>query len=158
MILRPHLRVLKLYVSPGHNFFGHHDTHAGEHPTLEVPEVNIIAGSGIEGDRFFDYKKEYKGQVTFFDYAVYQSLCAELSVSDKSPAVFRRNVLTIGCNLNDLIGHEFEVQGIRFAGIEESRPCAWMNEAFGPRAESALRGRGGLRTRVLTSGLLHSES
>ncbi len=158
MILRPNLRVLKLYISPGHNYFGHHDVLPGEHPTLEVPEVQLVAGRGIEGDRFFDFKDDYKGQVTFFDQAVYERLCEELSVKDKPPAVFRRNILTSGHDLNDLIGHEFEVQGVLFAGTEESRPCAWMNEAFAPGAKAAMQGRAGLRAKVLTSGSLRSEA
>jgi MOSC domain-containing protein YiiM len=58
-------------------------------------------------------------------------------------------------DLNALIGREFEVQGVRFAGVEECRPCYWMNEAFGhPQAEDWLKGRGGLRARILSSGWL----
>jgi MOSC domain-containing protein YiiM len=39
-------------------------------------------------------------------------------------------------------------------GTEESRPCFWMDHAFGPGAQAALKGRGGLRARILTSGRL----
>lgn len=157
MIHRPAIRVLQLFISPGHNYFGHHGQPAAKNPTMEVPEICIVAGRGIEGDRFFDYKDDYKGQVTFFDQAVYEQLCAELGVQDKSPAVFRRNVITSGVDLRELVGQEFELQGLRFRGTEECRPCYWMDSAFGPGAEQAMKGRGGLRVQALTSGVLRVE-
>jgi len=120
----------------------------------EVPELLCFANRGIRGDRFFDHKENYQGQITFFADEVYQSLCDDFAVRDKPPSVFRRNVLTRGVDLNSLVGVEFELQGIRFVGTEECRPCYWMNQAFHPGAEEALRGRGGLRARFVTSGIL----
>ena len=55
-----------LFVSAGHNFFGHHGGPAGTHPTVPLPHLQCRAGRGIEGDRFFDYKPDYRGQITFF--------------------------------------------------------------------------------------------
>jgi MOSC domain-containing protein YiiM len=78
-------------------------------------------------------------------------------VRDKLPSVFRRNVMTRGMDLNSLIGHEFEVQGVRFFGVEESKPCSWMNHAFCPGAEAALKDRGGLRARILSDGTLRRQ-
>jgi MOSC domain-containing protein YiiM len=57
-------------------------------------------------------------------------------------------------DLNSLIGREFEVQGVRFFGEEESKPCYWMDQAFCPETENELKGRGGLRARILTNGTL----
>jgi hypothetical protein len=52
----------------------------------------------------------------------------------------------------------FELQGVRFFGVEECSPCHWMNYAFrDERAETWLRGRGGLRARILTDGILRRE-
>ncbi len=62
------------------------------------------AGHGIEGDRFFDFKDNYKGQITFFAQEVYERLCAQLGVRDKTPAAFRRNVVCAGVDLNTLTG------------------------------------------------------
>ncbi len=153
-MLQPTLRIVAIFISPGHNFYGRHGHAPLDHPTLEVPEIRCIPGRGIEGDRFFDYKAGYKGQVTFFSQEVYGALCQELQVHDKSPAAFRRNVLCAGIDLNTLIGQEFEVQGVAFRGREECRPCAWMNQAFGSGAEKAMRGRGGLRAEILREGVL----
>lgn len=154
----PPLRVLRLFVSPAHNFYGHHGRPPGDAPTVEVPEVQLIAGQGIEGDRFFGYKERYKGQITFFDEAVFGRLCGEFGVREKSPGVLRRNALTAGVDLNTLIGKEFEVQGVQFRGREECRPCYWMDTAFAPGAEAAMRGFGGLRAEILTDGTLRAEA
>ena len=156
-MLQPPLRILHLYISPGHNFFGRHGKGADEHPTLEVPDVHCVPGRGIEGDRFFDYKDRYKGQVSFFSEEVYQALCDELGVHDKTTAAFRRNVICAGVDLNTLTGgREFEVQGLIFRGREECRPCYWMDQAFGPGAEAALKGRGGLRAEIVRGGVLRT--
>lgn len=152
------LRVEQLFISPGHNFFGHHDQPAGEHPIVAVEELECVAGRGIRGDRFFDYKPDYKGQITFFSLEVLEALRRELGLPDAQPQATRRNVFVRGDDLNALIGIEFEVQGVRFAGVEESRPCYWMNAALGPGAEEWLRGRGGLRCRILTNGWLRREA
>lgn len=143
-----------LFISPGHNYFGHYGRAPGEHPMLAVDEVRCVAGSGIEGDRFFNFKPDYKGQITFFELETHKTLCAHFKVHDKSPSVFRRNVITRGVDLNSLIGNEFEVLGVRFFGTAESAPCDWMNLAFAPGAEAFLKGRGGLRAKIMSSGTL----
>ncbi len=43
---------------------------------------------------------------------------------------------------------------VRFFGTEECRPCYWMDGALGPGAHAWLRGRGGLRARILSDGWL----
>lgn len=148
------MRITALYISPGHNFVGRFGSSAGTYPGLAVPEVECVAGRGLRKDRYFDHRPDYKGQITFFAEEVYDQLCAELNFSDKPRQACRRNAFTQGTELNALIGREFTVQGIRFFGTEECRPCAWMNEAFGPGAEEFLKGRGGLRARILTDGWL----
>lgn len=146
-----------IYISEQHNYFGHHNQPAGTSEIVEVPEANLVEGKGIEGDRFFDYKENYKGQVTFFEYETFRDLQDRFGVFDRGPEAFRRNLITEGVDLNTLIGQEFEVQGIRFEGVEEARPCYWMEQAFCEGAEESLRGKGGLRARVLSSGVLRSE-
>jgi hypothetical protein len=148
------MKVLEIHISPGHNYFGHYGGSAGKHPIIDLARVECVAGQGLQGDRFFGYKENYKGPITFFAAEVYQNLCERLRIYDKQPKVLRRNVLTSGIDLNGLIGKEFCLQGIRFEGVAECSPCFWMNEAFGSGAEECLRGHGGLRARILSSGLL----
>jgi MOSC domain-containing protein YiiM len=148
------MRVCQLYISQGHNFFGHHEQPPGEYPLIERSELRCLAGRGVEGDRFFDYKDNYKGQITFFSSEVFEELCRQLAVHDKSPGAARRNVITAGAELNSLIGIEFEIQGVCFSGVSECSPCYWMDKAIAPGAEELLKGRGGLRARILTDGVL----
>ena len=148
------IRIKHLYISPGHNFFGHHGTDPGENTIIECDEVRVKAGRGIEGDRFLDHKADYKGQITFFADEVYEWLCEKLESWEKPPSVFRRNIITRGVDLNSLIGKEFALQGVRFLGTGECTPCYWMNQAFGEGAETELKGNGGLRAKILTDGVL----
>ncbi|MBV8586364.1 MAG: MOSC domain-containing protein [Verrucomicrobia bacterium] len=149
--------VTDLFISPGHNFFGHHGKEPSTHPIEQQCEIQCVAGLGIVGDRFYDYQANYNGQITFLEREVYLDLCSRLGVYDRSPGAFRRNVVTQGVRLNDLIGSEFVIQGIRFRGTEEARPCYWMDRAFAPGANDALKGRGGLRAIILSSGMLRKE-
>ncbi len=123
---------------------------------IEVPGIECVAGRGIRGDRYFNFKDDYKGQITFFSLDVFDELCAALGLHDCSPAAARRNVITRGVDLNELIGKEFEVQGVHFYGTQESAPCYWMDRAFAPGAKDFLKGRGGLRAKILCDGELRS--
>ncbi len=148
------ISIENLFVSPGHNYFGHHGRAAGEHALLAVNEIECVAHRGIRNDRFFDFKENYSGQITFFSIEVFEALRHELALPAAEPSATRRNVITRGIDLNTLAGTEFEIQGVRFAGIEECRPCSWMDSALGPGAEAWLKGRGGLRAKILTDGFL----
>ena len=151
-------RIACIYISPGHNFFGRYGHAADNHPAISVAQVECIAGKGLVGDRFFDYKENYNGQITLFAWEIYENLCRRFGITDKNPGVFRRNVVTRGVDLNDWIGKEFELQGLLFEGTQESAPCQWMNQAFCEGAEAAMKGHGGLRAKILTDGLLRVDA
>ena len=123
---------------------------------IEVPVIECVAGRGIHGDRYLDFKDNYKGQITFFSLDVFDELCTALGVHNCSPAAARRNVITRGIDLNGFIDKEFEIQGVRFHGTEESAPCYWMDRAFAPGAQVFLKGNGGLRAKILSDGKLRS--
>ena len=150
------MEICHLFISTGHNFVGHHGREPDTHPMIETFEIECVTGRGIRSDRYFDFKDDYKGQITFFSLDVFDELCTALQIQACSPALARRNVITRGVDLNDLIGQEFELQGIRFLGTEECRPCYWMDGAFAPGAQEFLKGRGGLRARILSDGSLRS--
>jgi MOSC domain-containing protein YiiM len=143
-----------LFISEGHNFFGHHGQPAGTNPVIEKSDVECVAGKGIRGDRFFEYQDNYKGQITFFSLEVLREVCNSLSISESYPGVVRRNVIVEAIDLNQLIGKRFEIQGVKFEGVCECRPCYWMDRAIAPGAEQLLQGKGGLRARILTDGVL----
>ncbi len=135
------VEICHLYISPGHNFVGHHGREPDAYPMI-----------------YFDFKDDYKGQITFFSLEVFDELCGTLGSHDCSPALVRRNVMTRDVDLNELIGQAFEIQGVHFHGTEECRPCYWMDRAIAPGAEEFLKGHGGLRAKILTDGQLHSNA
>lgn len=143
-----------LFISAGHNYFGHHGQPAGTHPMTAVDRVECVAGAGLRGDRFFGYRPDYKGQITFFAGEIFDALRRELALPAAEAAALRRNVITEGLDLAALIGARFRLQGVAFLGTEECRPCYWMDRAVGPGAEAWLKGRGGLRARILEDGVL----
>jgi MOSC domain-containing protein YiiM len=125
---------------------------------IEVPVIECVAGRGIRGDRYFDFKDDYKGQITFFSLDIFDALCVAFDLHHCSPAAARRNVFTRGVDLNDLIGKEFQVQDVHFYGTQESAPCYWMDRAFAPGTKDFLKGHGGLRAKILSDGRLRSNS
>lgn len=143
-----------IYISPGHNFFGRHGRPAGEHRIADVQAVQCHAGFGLEGDRFHGYRPDYNGQVTFFAWETYAAVKRALGLPGLRPDAFRRNIITEGMHLNELIGTRFSLGGINFEGMSEAKPCYWMNEAVGPGAEQWLRGQGGLRAKIISDGEL----
>lgn len=146
--------IRQIFISAGHNYFGHHGKPPDDFPLVEVPRIDCVAGHGIRGDRFFDYKDNYKGQITFFSYEVFERLARHFGITDKFAGVLRRNVIVSGIDLNDLIGEEFSIQGVRLRGTSHCRPCYWLDQAFAPGTEDFLEGNGGLRAQILTDGAI----
>ncbi len=148
--------IRQIFISPGHNYFGHHGRAPDDYPLLKQERIECVAGRGIRGDRFFDYRENYRGQITFFAQEIFDALCAAFPNVIKSPAILRRNVIVSGIELNELIGQTFDLQGVSFRGMCECKPCYWMDEAFSPGAEAWLKGNGGLRAQILTDGWLEA--
>jgi molybdopterin synthase catalytic subunit len=148
--------LLEIWISPGNDFRGRHGLGRLEHGIQSVSEIECVAGMGLKGDRYFGYKPDYKGQVTFFDAEAVQAVREHARRPDLSSSVFRRNLIVRGVNLADWVGKRFRFQGIEFEGSEECRPCYWMDETVGPGTEDFLKTkfRGGLRARILSDGML----
>lgn len=148
----------RIFVADGHRYLGRHGLGSVNFPIREVESVECITGRGLRGDRYFDHQANYKGQVTLFAQEVFAALSLDLQLPSASPSALRRNLLVSGGDLNELIGRQFELQGVALEGTEECRPCYWMDEAIGPGAEAWLKGRGGLRCRILSDGWLRTET
>lgn len=152
------LTIEHIFISAGHNFFGRHGKPAGTHALVEVDQVECVAGCGLRGDRFFEYKPDYKGPVTLFAAEIFADLQRALQLPVAQPSALRRNLIVRGLpDLTTLVGKEFELQGVRLFGTEECRPCYWMDTVLAPGTEEWLKGRGGLRCRVLTTGMLRRD-
>ncbi len=148
------MHIKAIYISSGHDFVGRHGKGRLDHGIEKVDSVECVAGRGLIGDRYLDHKEDFKGQITFFDWSVYERIKSDFDLTELDPEKFRRNVLVEGIDLNTLIGKQFTLQGIEFEGVEECRPCYWMDEAVHPGVHEALKGHGGLRAKILTSGTL----
>ena len=150
--------LLEIWISAGNDFRGHHGMPRGQHGIEKIAEVECVAGMGLKGDRYFGYKADFKGQVTFFDADALDAVRKQFERPDLSAGEFRRNLLVRGIRLEDWIGKRFRFQGIDFEGSEECKPCYWMDEAVSPGTEEFLKSscRGGLRARVLSGGILRA--
>jgi MOSC domain-containing protein YiiM len=143
-----------LFLSEGHNYLRRHGKGALDHGIEDREVIECVAGRGIVGDRYFDHQENYKGQITFFDFEVYQSVKKEFDLPELIASSFRRNVLLQGVPLLDLVGKQFSLQGVEFEGVEEAAPCYWMNEACAEGVHEFLKGQGGLRARITSGGEL----
>jgi MOSC domain-containing protein YiiM len=148
------MHIRQIFISGGHNYFGHHGRAPDDHPLVEVPQIECVAGHGIRGDRFYDYRDDYKGQITFFSLEVFERLAQHFGLTNKSAGAVRRNVVVSAVELNDLIGEEFSIQGVRLRGTAHCKPCYWMDQAIAPGAEEFLQGNGGLRAQILSDGVI----
>ncbi len=148
--------LLEIWISEGNDFRGRHEQGRLNHESRNVSSVECVAGMGLRGDRYFGFKPDYKGQVTFFDAAAVQAVREEFSQPDLSSSAFRRNLIVQGIDLSEWIGKRFRFQGIDFEASEECKPCYWMDQVVAPGAEEFLKAkfRGGLRARVLSNGFL----
>lgn len=123
-------------------------------------QVRLIAGSGIEGDRYatqtgaFSSKPKPGRQITFIEAEAIEALSRELGVA-LAPGETRRNVVTRGVPLNHLVGREFQVGTIRFHGTELCEPCKYLaGLTEKPEILPGLIHRGGLRAEILEGGEL----
>tara|TARA_B100001750_G_scaffold233194_1_gene233118 strand:- start:71 stop:565 length:495 start_codon:yes stop_codon:yes gene_type:complete len=148
------IEIVAIYISPDHDFKGRHGMERYHNPIHAIKNVSCVKDKGLVGDRYFDFRENYKGQITFFSWEIYEGMRNKFDKSDLSSKVLRRNIILKGVDLNNLIGKEFTIQNVTFSGSEECAPCYWMNEAITPGAEIFLKNKGGLRARILNNGVL----
>jgi hypothetical protein len=142
-----------IYTSPGHNYFGHHEREPDAQGIEAHESVELVAGKGIPGDRFFGWKEDYKGQVTFIDRQTVDVVREFAGDAEIEPSAFRRNVVISGVDLNALVGKTFRLGGVLLEGTQKCAPCYWMDAACGKKGtEKVMFNRGGLRCRILESG------
>ena len=153
------VEILHLLVSPAHAYFGRARDGAADVPTTDAAQAEVVSGKGIVGDRFFGKAAHMDAAVTLFAVESLEAIAAELGAGPFDPLLTRRNVVLRGAQLAPLLGQDFALESggdvVRFHGGRHAQPCAWMNEVLAPGAHPAMRGRGGIRCRALSSGLLH---
>lgn len=150
--------LVEIWISPGNDFRGRHEKGRLHHEICKQSEVECVAGMGLRGDRYFGYKPDFKGQVTFLDADVVEAVRERFALPDLSSSVFRRNLVVRGVKLQDWEKKRFSFQGVQFEASEECAPCYWMDQAAAPGVEEFLKTefRGGLRARILSDGVLRA--
>lgn len=154
------VEVVALVVSPGHNYYfhGRPEGGVGPHLTSYPDQVDVVAGQGIVGDRFYGRASRLRAAVSFVAAEAVAAAAADLGGGPLDPRLLRRNVVVRGMDLVALREQEFTLQqdgvALVFVGGRETAPCAWMDAVLAPGARAGLRGRGGLRAMPLTSGPL----
>ena len=117
----------------------------------EVNSINVLADKGILGDRHFQEFNDPFNQLSLIESENidYYNIKYGLSIPYKD---FRRNIITKGIKLNDLVGKKFQIGEVKVEGIDLCRPCRHLCEVLHQDniIKEFLR-RGGLRCKILSS-------
>lgn len=115
-----------------------------------LSEARLLAGRGIEGDRHIlgagTFPSGLPGSaLTLID----RRVCHEFGLTADE---HRRNLVIDGLELNELVGHEFMIGGVRCRGMRLCEPCTVIQHYAGRPILRQLVHRGGLRADILTDG------
>ena len=117
----------------------------------EVNSIEVLANQGIIGDRHFKEFNDPYSQLSLIESENIDNYNIKYGLN--IPYIdFRRNIVTKGIRLNDLIGKKFLVGEVELEGIDLCRPCRHLCELLDQDniIKEFLRG-GGLRCQILSS-------
>ncbi len=125
---------------------------------VSVTEVRAFADRGLEGDRFFrdSWKAANRPDkaVSLIEEETLQAAATELGTEtfgDKT----RRNIVTRGVPLVELLDREFTIGGVVMRGIRLFEPCGHLEKVSKlPGIFRALEHRSGLKAAILTDGVI----
>ena len=121
----------------------------------KVESIEVIANKGIVGDRHFkDFNDPYcQLSLIESENIDYYNLKYGLKISYVD---FRRNVVTKGIQLNDLVGKKFLIGKVKVEGIDLCRPCRHLTEILDQDniIKEFLR-KGGLRCQILSTSKIN---
>src|SRR5262249_57416853 len=92
-------------------------------------------------------------EVTLIESEVIRDV-AERHALDLGNGRSRRNVVTRGVRLNELVGKRFRIGAALFRGDRLAEPCGYLAKRVGDGVRQVLKGRGGLRARLVESGVI----
>ena len=124
-------------------------------PIKEVNSIEVVAKKGIVGDRHFhDFNDPYN-QLSLIESENIDEYNIRFSLN--IPYIdFRRNIVTKGIRLNDLIGKKLKVGNVELEGIELCRPCRHLTEMLDQKniLKEFMR-KGGLRCQIISSSKIN---
>ena len=129
---------------------------AGE--MVSVPSVRAFGDRGLKGDRFFrdswNAVNRSDKAVSFIEDEILEIAAKELGVESIGQKT-RRNIVTRGVPLVELLHREFAVGGVRMRGIRLFEPCGHLVAVSKlPGIFKALHHRSGLKAAILSDGLI----
>ncbi len=130
-------------------------------PMTPIDEAVGVAGRGLEGDRYHDRTGYYSDrpspgggrELTLIEAEVLESLAAEHGI-ELATSECRRNVVTRGARLHELIGTRFRVGALLCEGVRICEPCAYLEQLTGKPVNEPLVHRGGRRANILEGGTI----
>ena len=122
---------------------------APEHEQLPEPVDSIdVTREGLPGDRYFG-----RGDITLVEQEALDALREDTGI-ELSHAEIRRQVLTTGIRLNDLVDKRFRVGGVEAVGIEWCEPCNHIQSLTYPGVLKGMVHRAGLRADIVQAGTI----
>jgi MOSC domain-containing protein YiiM len=128
-------------------------------PAVGVPQATVVAGRGLEGDRYFlgvGSFSRWPGEgraITLIEEEAIEAIRRENGIG-LGDGRSRRNVVTAGVVLADLIGKRFRIGGVLLRGARAAAPCHHLERLTSPGTFDAMKGRGGLRADVVEGGII----
>ena len=124
-------------------------------------QVRAVPGRGLEGDRYFAGIGTFSPQPPKPDYEV--TLIQKEHVEDFQRAtgllftsrLARRNLVSLGVDLNSLVGKAFWVGDVQLSGIRLCEPCNYLAKNSFKEILQGLVHKGGLRAQILSEGIIH---
>ena len=120
----------------------------------EVNLIDVLANQGVVGDRHFKEFNDPYNQLSLIESENIDYY--NIKFGSNIPHLdFRRNVVTKGIQLNNLVGKKLLIGNVEVEGIDLCRPCRHLTEVLGQEniLKEFLR-RGGLRCQVLSSSTI----
>ena len=115
----------------------------------------MIANKGIVGDRHFHEFNDPYNQLSLIESENIDEYNKRFNLNI-SYIDFRRNIVTKGIQLNDLIGKKLSIGNVKLEVIDLCRPCRHLTEMLNQKnvLKEFLR-KGGLRCRILSSSSIN---
>ena len=124
-------------------------------PINEVSSIEVMANQGVVGDRHFREFNDPYNQLSLIESENidYYNTKYGFNIAYLN---FRRNVVTKGIELNDLVGKKILIGNTELEGIDLCRPCKHLTEVLNQDniIKEFLR-RGGLRCQILSSSKIN---
>lgn len=122
---------------------------------VSLAEVEALTNCGLRGDRYAEasHRKSPDNQVTLIELEHIEAFAkaAGLPLAPYDP---RRNLVTVGADLNSLCGRRFLVGEVELEGLELCEPCGTFARRTHPQVVKFFVHKGGLRARIVKGGLI----